>query len=176
MACFAAIVVLSGMMINVSGVYHHKRVFPNLFLIVLAAAASGKSTISLSRKLVMPVHDIIITESKRLEQQYKIEMLQYQNAIKRGSTPIIPERPPFRVVLIPADITPSRLVQHLADAEGITPTILIEEEIDTSTASKKAGGDFSYVLRKAASGETISLSRKGENQPLFRYYPLNSML
>jgi len=164
MACFSALVLLSGLMTEVTGVYHQRTYFPNLFFIVLAAAASGKSAISNNRRLLRPIHDEVIKESQELADRYKVMMDNFLKDKKRGLAGDPPQRPPFRVVSIPADITPARFVQHLADADGKVPSILIEEEIDTSSASKKAHGDLSQILRKAASNETISLSRKGENQ------------
>src|SRR5690554_2795318 len=56
--------VLSSCLPNVNGVYDGDFVYPHLYLMVIAPAASGKGVMNYSRLLIEPIHDKIFKESK----------------------------------------------------------------------------------------------------------------
>lgn len=105
----STIAVTSGLLTKVSGVYDQKRVYPNLFLFVIAPPASGKSVMLYSKLLVKKIHETILDASKKAKQEYdrKVKLLK-----KADNEP--PPLPPFQVVLIPANCSGSKLIQHLA--------------------------------------------------------------
>jgi hypothetical protein len=157
---YGAIVALSGLCFRVRGEYRRQCVYPNLFLFVLAQFATGKSALNYARKLVSKIHNEITEDSKKLLRQY----LQ-QIKMKNGNTNHSIDKPPMKVVLIPANVTSAKLIEHLTDNDGSTPSIMIESEIDTlSIAAKSEHGNFSDILRKSFHNEPISYSRKGNNE------------
>lgn len=166
MAIITALTILSALFTKVKGVYHQRIYHCNLYFIVLAKAASNKSIIAYAARLVHKIQDEILADSRLLESRYRAEIERYLRAKKQGSTGDPPVKPPFKVVLIPADTTSPKIVQHLVDNEDKVPSLMITSEIDVSTASAKANGEVSHLLRQNAMNETISLSRKGENQYL----------
>src|SRR5262249_12983738 len=65
---------------------------------------------------------------------------------------------------IPANVSSAKLVQQLVDNYPDTPSLILEEEIDTLSASNKSDyGNFSHILRKGFSNESISSARKTDN-------------
>lgn len=60
---YSSIVALSGIMTKVKGTYKQKTCHPNMFFMVLAPAASGKSSMMYAKQLIQPIHQKIVTES-----------------------------------------------------------------------------------------------------------------
>lgn len=83
---------------------------------------------------------------------------------KRGKTlPQEPEKPPFKVLFIPANSSSAMVIKHLRHGGGAG--IMCETEADTlGNVLKQDWGGYSDLLRKAFHFEKISYSRKGSNE------------
>ncbi|RYE38061.1 MAG: DUF3987 domain-containing protein, partial [Sphingobacteriales bacterium] len=148
-----------GLLTNGSGVYFQRQIYPNLFFLLLAPAASGKSSLTSAYDLLYPVHLEHLNKSLKAQEQYRRSLTERSG----NNEPAV--RPPFQSVLIPGNVTSSRLIQHLADNEPDVASICIESELDTiSQANKSTFGSFSDILRKAFHNERVSLSRKGNDE------------
>lgn len=161
---YSTLTVCSGLLTNVKGEYDQKTVYPNLFLLVVAPPASGKSTMLFSEILVKKIHEKKVKDSRKAIEDYN-------RKIKAGGN-VEGVQPPFNVVLIPANTSSSKILNHLADNEkSNTPSIIIESEIDTLVnALKQEWGNFSDTIRKVWHNEPVRSSRKGSNE----YIELNS--
>jgi hypothetical protein len=158
-----ALSIISGCMRNVVGLYRAKEHFANLFVFIIAPAASGKGSLTFAKVLGDKFHDKLVAESIEQQKIYKIELQEYKRKIndKKQDTSELapPEEPPFIVLFIPANNSSARVIQHLK--EGDEQGIFCETEADTMGAVfKQDWGSYSDLLRKAFHHEPISYSRK----------------
>ena len=157
---YGAIVTLSGLVHMIKGQYRQQRVYPNLFLFILAEFASGKSSLNYARKLVEKIHNEITQHSIN-----ELKLFNQLNKTKNGTSPAGMTKPPMRTVLIPANVTGAKFIEHLSANGSATPSIILESEIDTLTVAAKAEhGNFSDILRKGFHNEPVSYSRKGNSE------------
>jgi hypothetical protein len=158
-----ALSIISGCMRNVVGLYRAKEHYANLFVFIIAPAASGKGSITFAKNLGDRFHDKLVAESTEKQKIYKIELQEYKRKLsdKKQDTSELepPEEPPFKVLFIPANNSSARVIQHLK--EGDEQGIFCETEADTMGAVlKQDWGSYSDLLRKAFHHEHISYSRK----------------
>jgi len=158
-----ALSIISGCMRNVVGLYRAKEHYANLFIFIIAPAASGKGSITFSKTLGDKFHDKLVAESTEKQRIYKIELQEYKRKLSDKKQDISelepPEEPPFKVLFIPANNSSARVIQHLK--EGDEQGVFCETEADTMGAVlKQDWGSYSDLLRKAFHHEHISYSRK----------------
>jgi hypothetical protein len=166
----SALVILSGCLPGVQGLYGQRTVYPNLFCFILAPPASGKGSMQSSKELADVYHNKVLDESKELKVLYERELRDYKrktsilNAKSNSQTDIDPPvEPPFKVVYIPANTSTAKLYLHLQhnDEQGI----ICETEADTLGAVfKNEWGSYSDLLRKGFHHEKVSLSRKSNSE------------
>lgn len=163
-----ALAILSGCMPNVSGIYAGRTVFPNLFCFIVAPAASGKGALQSSKELADVYHREVLKNSEKLKNEYDkkliaLKLAKHSDEKDKTSVVSIPDRPPFKVVFIPADTSNAKIIQHLQDNGGTG--IICETEADTlGRTLKNDWGSYSDLLRKAFHHEKISVSRKTNNE------------
>ena len=158
-----ALAIISGCMRNVIGLYRGKEQYSNLFVFIIAPAASGKGALTYSKQLGDKYHDKLVEASLKAKKIYDQEMAAYKRAIMNPKTNIKdlepPEEPPFKVLFIPANNSSARIIQHLK--EGDEQGIFCETEADTmGNVLKQDWGSYSDLLRKSFHHEPISYSRK----------------
>lgn len=145
--------VLSNCLPNLFGVYDGDNVFPHLYVMVIAPAASGKGVMNYSRMLIDPIHNKIFEESKN-------EYLQCEsnNKSKKKDKE---ECPDIMVKILPANISTSEMYSFMGSSKhGL---LIMESEADTmSNMLKNDWSNYSDVLRKAFHHEPVSISRKIE--------------
>ena len=152
-----SIVVLSSCMTNITGIYHHDTVSPNLFLFVSAPPSSGKSRLKLCKHLIWPIHDYLRRESETNLAEYNRTV-----ATTTDNTRATPP-PPIKTLIIPADSSTTSVYQLLNDNGG--KGLIFETEGDTLANKFKSDyGDFSEGLRKGFHHETIAYSRRKDRE------------
>ena len=159
---YSVLVTMSGTMTKIKGTYGQKTTFPNLFFLGLAPAASGKSTMLYPKAFLQPISRYFSIDYKNRSQAHSIAV----KAKKDGDNNIsVGDTPSNKCVIIPANCSSSKLMQHLAENSPDTPTIMFESEIDTIAMSKASDfGNYSDILRKVYENEPVSLSRKMNNE------------
>lgn len=162
----AALAILSGCLPNVTGTYHGRTVYPNLFSFVLAPAASGKGVLVHAKSLADKYHERTISKSLVDKKEYT-EKVNANNRNKDKSQldfdPNAIVEPQFKVVFIPANTSNAKIIQHLDNNQG--RGIICETEADTlGQTFKKEWGSYSDMLRKAFHHEKISISRKTDGE------------
>lgn len=158
-----ALAILSGCMRNVVGLYRGKEHYSNLFVFVIAPAASGKGAITHAKQLGDKYHDKLVKESQKQATIHKMAMAEYKRTVQGGKANLKelepPQEPPFKVLFIPANNSSARIIQHMK--EGDEQGIFCETEADTmGNVLKQDWGSYSDLLRKAFHHETVSYSRK----------------
>ncbi len=163
-----ALGVLSGLLPKVSGVYDGHICFPNLFVFVIAPAASGKGALKFSKCLGSAYHDELLEVSKKEKQDYKKALVRFEiesTKYRKGKIETQPESPEergFKTLFIPANSSSAMLIRHLNQNED--SGILFESEADTlGNVLKQDWGGYSDLLRKAYHHEPISYSRKSNS-------------
>jgi len=163
-----ALTILSGCLPNVVGEYARETIYPNLFAFVIAPAASGKGALKFAKNLGDKYQDHLLECHKVAKEQYEVEMAEFkavQRDRKKGE-PVNteePEKPPFKVAFIPANSSYAKILQHIQQNEGTG--IICETEADSmGNVMKQEWGGYSDMLRKSFHHETISLSRKTNDE------------
>ncbi len=143
--------VLSNCLPNFYGIYDGDIMYPHLYLMVIAPAASGKGVMNYSRLLIEPIHDRIFSESKSA-------YLKCEKKRKKNDTEQCPD---VKVKILPANISSAEMHSFLDSSEhGL---LIMESEADTmSNMLKNDWSNYSDVLRKAFHHEPVSISRKTE--------------
>ena len=146
----SSIGVLSCCLPNFRCSYGGKDYNANLYLIIIAPPASGKGVMNYSRKLIEPIHDNIVSESRA-------EIKRIKEKAKEDK--VIPPDPQLEVKILPANISSAKMYAYLgASKHGL---LIIESEADTlGNMLKNEWSDISDVLRKVAQHEPVSISRK----------------
>jgi len=163
-----ALSILSGCLPNVAGEYARETVYPNLFAFIIAPAASGKGALKFAKKLGDKHQDHLLECNKVAKEQYDIDAAEFKAAQRdrKKGEPVNteePEKPPFKVAFIPANSSYAKILQHIQQNEGTG--IICETEADSmGNVMKQEWGGYSDMLRKAFHHETISLSRKTNDE------------
>lgn len=159
---YSAIATLSGTMTSITGTYGGDTCYPNLFFAGIAPPASGKGVMMYSKTLIELIHQYYYTSSNKALNDYNLRSKKEKRGNSNASSQA---KPAFKVVLIPANCTSSKLMKHLTDNNPDTPSIMIESEIDTMVTANAADfGSYSDILRRIFHNESISLSRKNNDE------------
>ena len=160
----SAISVISGGLYNVSGLYAQEVRYPNLFTIIIAPPASGKSSMKYSTQLANCFHNYLLEKSTQEKNDYEKERNIYNIKLKKAKTNNDidklkePVQPKFKLFFIPGDTSSAMFMRHLEYNDGMG--CMAETEADSLTKSlKQEWGGFSDILRKGFQGEVITSSR-----------------
>lgn len=160
-----ALTIISGVLPDVTGLYDKQTTTPNLFAFIIAPAASGKGVLKFSKSLGQSIHKNKITVSEDNQAEYKEKLSEHKRKSRgrNGTDEPEPTPPPFEVLYIPGNTSYAKIIQHLKENNG--SGIICETEADTlGNVFKQEWGNFSDLLRKSFHHETISSSKKGNNE------------
>lgn len=160
----AALTLYSGAMPGVFGLYDGKRVYPPVYMLVDAPSGADKGIISDCRQLLKPIEWEIRHQYEREMENYQQELANWNTLDrKQRAAEHEPEKPAYRSVFIPANSSATSAYQALADNGEWG--VIFETEADTLTqALKQDYGDYSDGLRKAFHHESISYSRRKDDE------------
>lgn len=145
------------------GVYDQRKVFSNLYLFVTAPASAGKGRLNQIKALVDPVHKIMREQAKVLKQQFNTEIAAYNMNKGKDENLEKPNKPPERMLFIPANNSVTGVYQLISDNKG--RGLIFETEGDTlAQAFKSDYGNYSDGFRKAFHHETISYYRRTDRE------------
>lgn len=155
--------VLSNCLPNIKGYYDGDDVFANLYVLIIAPAASGKGVMNFSRLLIEKIHKKILDDSKT-------ELLLCESEKKKSKDNKNDVCPNIKIKILPANVSTAEMYSFLGSSEhGL---LIMESEADTlSNMLNNDWSNYSDVLRKAFHHESTSISRKTErifeeiNQP-----------
>ncbi len=146
---------------NVRGVYDGRPTYSNFYLFVVADAGMGKGALTLCGEIVRPVNRELHEISKRQMKDYKEALAAF--AKSKGEGREIPEEPPMRMLIIPANSSASSFLKILSDNDGMG--LMFETEADTLSQTLRSDyGNYSEVLRKAFQHEPVSQSRRKDRE------------
>lgn len=164
-----AITVISACLPGIYGEYDGLKVFPNLFLFVTARASSGKGRLNLCRYLALPIHKQLRDLYDAEKMDYEEKMRQYEINKKKGTVEK-PQKPPLRMLFIPANTSATAVYQILADNDE--KGLIFETEGDTLANSFASDhGNFSDGYRKFFHHESASYHRRGGDEHVDLEHP-----
>ena len=158
----ATIILKSGMLPNVYGLYGMHKVFANLYLIFYGSTASRKGEIGSCINLVTPLKEKMQKAYSEAYNEYKVAHATWEamgakaaQRAERGDEPIEPE---YRSPIIPANSSATAAYTALKANEG--SGIICETEAATLSQSLLSDyGDYSAGLLAAFHHEAIRLNR-----------------
>lgn len=154
---------ISSCLPDVWGIYDHKKTCPNLYLFIIAPPASGKGTMNWAKKLIDPIHENIVNESRRRISE-----------ARRTNEDVNPT-PRLKIKIMPGNTSSAKVYSHLQDSED--SLIIFESEADSlSNMLKQDWGNFSDLLRKSFHHESVSISRATEDKFYDIKYPKLSIV
>jgi len=164
-----ALIVLSGSLLNVEGLYDRNRQFPNLFGFIIAPAANGKGALRYAKILGDALHQKYLKDYESERKNYYEAMENYNIAIadfrkrKISSYPDEPKSLEKKTLFIPGNSSAAMVIRQLKNSDS--SGIICETEADTlSNALKQDWGGFSDLLRKAFHFECVSYARKSADE------------
>lgn len=150
----SALAIISGCLPNLKGMYDNGHYYPNLFALIAAPPASGKGVMKFAKLLGEKVHKKLLSDSSLVTETA------FNNPSQEEGSNTSKKR---KMLFFPANTSSSMFSKHLNDNDGFG--IICESEADTLVNSfKQDWGNFSDQLRAAFHHETISVSRKLDNQ------------
>ena len=157
------ITTISACLPNVYGIYDGDKIYPNLYLFVSAPAASGKGKVKFCKRLVNRIHDSMQEEAKLMKEEYENQLAVYNKNKGKDESMKKPNKPPLKMLFIPANNSSSGMFQLLYENKG--KGLIFETEADTLAKNfTKDYGDYSDGFRNAFHHESISYYRKTEKE------------
>ena len=143
---------LSAALPQTFGIYNHKKYSPHLFSVIFSSAGSGKSIAQTGRYLLEEIQTEILSTSESMLKNYHTAhntwQAECQRKRKKGETcSEEPQRPPFKMLFIPATTSYTRMQIQMQD-NGSQGSIIFDTEAQTlSTANHLDCGNFDDMLR-----------------------------
>lgn len=169
----SCLTVISSILPNYSGIYDRRTVYPNLYSYVLAGPASGKSAMIFAKLLAISIHQYLVQNSQSEIAQFN-ELMQEtkknknknkkQEGVSYGftATSFFIEKPTFKCLFMPGNISSTRLLLLLRDSED--SGLIFETESQTILiAGSNEWGQYIDLLLKAFHHEPVSIARVKEN-------------
>ena len=159
-ALLSDLTALSAALPQTFGIYNHKKYSTHIFSVILSPAASGKSIAQTGRYLLEEIHSEILSTSESMMKNYQTVhnnwQSEYQKQKKKGEAcSEEPQRPPFKMLFIPATTSYTRMQMQMQD-NGPQGSIIFDTEAQTlSTANHLDCGNFDDMLRKAFEHENL---------------------
>lgn len=150
----SAIGVLSACLPNLYGVYDGDKIYSNLYVMIIAPAASGKGVMNKSRILIDKIHDQTLKNSIKAEKECKEKK---KESKEKDDAPC----PSIEIKIMPANISTAEMYTYMESSKyGL---LIMESEADTmSNMLNNDWSNYSDILRKCFHHEPISISRKME--------------
>jgi len=158
-----SLVTLSVAFPKITGRYGEKNMNANLFLFITAKASAGKGTLVHCQKLVELIHDELRGQAKILKSQYDCDMLEYNVNKKNNAGAEKPNKPPQKMLIIPANNSSTGFFELLNDSDS--NGLIFETEADTLSKSFKSDyGDYSDGFRSAFQHEPHKFYRRTDKE------------
>ena len=142
--------------------------YPALLLLISYPPASGKGKLALLPKLLTKIKNELKSINSKVLEKYNMEKAVYNRALKKNGSGELPKRPNLKQLLVPGNITSSKLIQQLDDNAEDMMVLMFETETDalTNMMGSKFGAGTSVILRQVFHHETVAQSRKTDNEHL----------
>ncbi len=160
---------LGAILKNFSVIHQNKRYYTNLYSIVSAPFASGKGVLNVIRNIGNPLNRKLAEISKKRYSQYQDDLQDYKENYKDDPDLIEPEMPVLPRLFFGGDMSSAGFKDQLVRTGG--SGIMFDTEADTITQNLSTEwGDYSALLRKGLSNETIEFDRKNVSHEIPRPY------
>jgi hypothetical protein len=164
----SSIIILSGTIPSVKGIYDGRTVYSNLNGFIVAPPAAGKGVMVFAKSIAQKVHESRLSAFEKEAANYNTERkkrkdLKKSNNDETESSFHSLSYPKRTLLYIPGNSSAASVIDHLKDNDG--NGIICETEADTLVNTfKQEWGGYSDVIRKAFHHEAVSLSRKKDKE------------
>lgn len=166
----------SAFMYNVCGIYDKRRVYPSIYLLLVALSGNDKGVLPACLALIDPIVWEIRNQYESAKKEYLQQKARYDALDKKAKiTATEPEEPPYRSPRISVNASATAFYQDLAANDGWGAVFETEADV-LAQAIKQDYGDYSGGLRKAFHHETIDYSRRKDNEHVHIREPRLSVL
>ncbi|SFN42099.1 Protein of unknown function [Algoriella xinjiangensis] len=160
--------VLSDCFPNYYSEYDGRKVYPHLYLAILANAASGKGVINISRKLLEPIHKYVQKDNNLFEVSDEDLIPESKEESKKNKKPS-ESNSVKEIKILPGNISSAEMHSYFNKSKH--GMLIMESEADTVGAMlKNDWANYSDVLRKVFHNEPISISRSTDG----RFFEINN--
>jgi len=177
----SALGVLSGCLPNVIGKYDGRPYHPNLFVFIIGPSGCGKGCLFLVECLGIIYQNELDEKNEKEKEDYEKAWKYYElecTKFKKGKLeepPLEPKAPVPRNFFFPANSSSAMIIRYLKNVEDAG--IVFETEADSlGNVLKQDWGGYSELLRKAFHHETISYSRKANDESITINHPKLSVV
>ena len=150
-------------------IHQNKRYLTNLFTVISAPFASGKGVLNIIRNIGNPLNRTLAEISRERYKKYQDELQYYKENFKDNpelTEPVIPIMPRL---FFGGDMSTASFKDQLVMTNGAG--MMFDTEADTITSTLSAEwGDYSVLLRKGLSNETIEFDRKNISREISKPY------
>jgi hypothetical protein len=164
MVLLSTLGLLSGIMPTVRGRYGGTNVYPNLYIFIIASAASGKGCLKFVKMLGEQIHFYLIESFLEDLKKFELQMEKYKDPKNKGAI-AKPEEPKKKRFFIPGNTSSSAIIKAMSDnnCQGV----IFETEADSLSESlKQDWGNFSDLLRNAFHHESVNQLRRTNDEDL----------
>lgn len=173
----SSLALISGCLPKYYGTYDNRKVFFNLYVMIVAPPASGKGVLLHARHYIESIQtdlENIYNEKKKSWELLKQKTKEKEADKKNEHQEHLP-KPVFSRLVIPANSSSASFIRSLHNSNG--SGIIFETEADSlSNILKQEWGNYSDILRKAYHHEPITYSRKEDAVEIDLHEPKLSVL
>jgi len=157
---------------NISGNYQGDWVSPNLYLFIVAPAASGKSKMKYSKHLGGTIQEEFKKANLKAKKDFKLKMFVWEDEARKSKALAgpQPDDPKYPYLFVPGNSSAAALYNSLDQNDG--NGIICETEADTlSNAISQWWGDFSDLLRSSFQHESLNRRRSSNDEYITIEHP-----
>ncbi len=164
-AVISMLVLISSILINVIAIHRKQKRATNLFAIIVAGYSSGKSAMTVVRRIGDALHKYLTGQAAESKEQYESEMEDYISRKKEGEMVTKPKEPGSPMMFVAADISSASFGKLLIQAGGRMMLFDTEPDGLSSAMGQDWGESLSGLLRRTISNEPVSFSRLNKDNP-----------
>ena len=130
MALYAVTGLTSALMPHVWVNYADAKNYMPLMVLISFPPGSGKGKLALLVNLIRGIVKEQMEENRQLKASYKRQEKSYEKSLKTGTPLEMPDKPQYRLLLVPGNITSAKLTEQLSENDGDMVLLIFESEID----------------------------------------------
>ncbi|MDP1809795.1 MAG: DUF3987 domain-containing protein [Sediminibacterium sp.] len=155
----SALVLISGCLPKYYGLYDNRKIFFNMYAMIVAPPASGKGVLLHAQQYVEQIKMKMKNEYYEKLKIWKLSKNENNVKEKLSTTKVEIPEPVFSRLVVPANSSCAAFIHSLHNSNG--SGIIYETEADSlANTLKQEWGNYTDILRKAFHHEPITYSRK----------------
>ena len=130
MALYAVTGLTSALMPHVWVNYADAKNYMPVMVLISFPPVSGKGKLALLVNLIRGIVKEQMEENRQLKARYNRQVKLFEKSLKSDTPLEMPDKPPYRLLLVPGNITSAKLTEQLSENDGDMVLLIFESEID----------------------------------------------